>query len=212
MSTARAIVVDDDDFTRTLVASLVESLGYGVVARASAVTEAMGLAHETHPDVAVLDLDLGEGPTGLDLAHGLRRIHPRIAIVMLTSYADPTWMGLKRDVPVGTRYVVKGQVNDTRILAEAISAALADPVTLEATARAATPLSEGQWEILRLVAAGFTNAEIARRRSLTEDAVNKAVTRLVKQLDLEVGASGNARVLLTKTYNRLTGSVSERRD
>lgn len=211
MTAARAIVVDDDDFTRTLVASLVESLGYEVVARSGAVTEAMGLAHGAQPDVAVLDLDLGEGPTGVDLAHGLRKIHPRIAIVMLTSYGDPTWMGLRREVPVGARYVVKGQVNDARVLADAITAALEDPMASDATARMATPLSEGQWEILRLVAAGYTNAEIARRRSLSEDAVNKAVTRLVKQLDLEVGPSGNARVLLTQAYNRITGSVSERR-
>lgn len=211
MTEGRAIVVDDDDFTQTLVASLVESLGYEVVARSSAVTEAMSAAQEARPDVAVLDLDLGEGPTGIDLAHGLRRLHPRMAMVMLTSYGDPTWMGLRRDMPVGTRYVVKGQMNDTRILADALAEAVADPLAEETTQRTPTPLSEGQWEILRLVAAGYTNAEIARRRSLTEDAVNKAVTRLVKQLDLEVGESGNARVLLTQAYNRITGSVSERR-
>lgn len=211
MNAGRAIVVDDDDFTRTLVASLVESLGFEVVARSGAVTEAMTLAQETRPEVAVLDLDLGEGPTGVDLAHGLRKMNSRMAIVMLTSYGDPTWMGLRREVPLGTRYVVKGQMNDTQILADALAAALSDPLAENTTVRAPTPLSEGQWEILRLVAAGYTNAEIARRRSLTEDAVNKAVTRLVKQLDLEVEASGNARVLLTQAYNRITGSVSERR-
>jgi DNA-binding NarL/FixJ family response regulator len=211
MTEGRAIVVDDDDFTRTLVASLVESLGYEVVACSGAVTAAMSAAQAARPDVAVLDLDLGEGPTGIDLAHGLRRLDPRMAVVMLTSYGDPTWMGLRRDVPGGTRYVVKGQMNDTRILADALAEAVADPLAEGTTVRTPTPLSEGQWEILRLVAAGFTNAEIARRRSLTEDAVNKAVTRLVKQLDLEVGESGNARVLLTQAYNRITGGVSERR-
>jgi DNA-binding NarL/FixJ family response regulator len=76
---------------------------------------------------------------------------------------------------------------------------------------AIAPLNEGQWEILRLVAAGYTNAEIARRRSLTEDAVNKAVTRLVKQLDIPLSKEGNTRVLLTQAYNRITGTVSERR-
>lgn len=211
MTEGRAIVVDDDDFTRTLVASLVESLGYEVVARSGAVTEAMAAAQEARPDVAVLDLDLGEGPTGIDLAHGLRRLYPRMAMVLLTSYGDPSWMGLNRAVPPGTRYVVKGQMNDTRILADALAEAVADPLAKGTTQRTPTPLSEGQWDILRLVAAGYTNAEIARRRSLTEDAVNKAVTRLVKQLDLEVGESGNARVLLTQAYNRITGSVSERR-
>lgn len=211
MATYRVIVVDDDDFTRTLVTSLVSSLGHEVVAQSSAVTEAMGFAHALLPDLALLDLDLGEGPTGIDLAHGIRRIHPRIAIVMLTSYEDPTWMGLRREAPLGTRYVVKGSVNDPRVLADAIAAALSNPLAESASSRIETPVNEGQWEILRLIAAGYTNAEIARRRSLTEDAVNKAVTRLVKQLNLDVGSTGNARVLLTQTYNRMTGSISERR-
>ena len=210
--TARVLVVDDDDFTRTLVATLVESLGHAVIARAGAVGEAMALAGDQGPDLALLDLDLGEGPTGLDLAHGLRRLLPNIAIVMLTSYGDPTWMGQRREPPLGARYVVKGSVNDSQVLADAIGSALADPLAVDARQRNDTPLSEGQWEILRLVAAGYTNAEIARRRSLTEDAVNKAITRLVRQLNIEVGKDDNARVLLSQAYNRITGSASERRN
>lgn len=208
---ARVLVVDDDDFTRTLVTTLVESLGHSVVARAGTVSEAMALADTVGPDLALLDLDLGEGPTGLDLAHGLRRLKPNIAIVMLTTYGDPTWMGQHREPPKGARYVVKGNVNDTQVLADAIASALKDPLAIGARLRNDTPLNEGQWEILRLVAAGYTNAEIARRRSLTEDSVNKAVTRLVRQLNIEVSKDDNARVLLSQTYNQMTGRASERR-
>lgn len=211
VSQATVLVVDDDDFTRTLVATLVRSLSHQVCATAASVTEAMALAHEKHPQVAVIDLDLGEGPTGIDLAHGLRRIHRDMALVMLTSYGDPQWMGQRREPPVGMRYVIKGDVNDPAVLGDAIAAALAEPRAPQRDARSASPLSEGQWEILRLVSAGFSNAEIARRRSLTVDAVNKAVSRLVRQLDLDVGDESNARALLTQAYNRLTGTVSDRR-
>jgi DNA-binding NarL/FixJ family response regulator len=209
---APVLVVDDDDFTRTLVASLVRSLGYAVVVSAEGVPQAMALAHETHPALVLLDLDLGEGPTGIDLAYGLRRLNPNVAIVMLTSYGHPTWMGQHREPPVGSRYVIKGELTDTSVLADALAAALAQPLMHETSLRVAPPLSDGQWEILRLVAAGHTNSEIARRRSLTEDAVNKSVSRLVRQLDIEVGPSGNARVMLTQAFNKLTGTVSERRD
>lgn len=210
-SDCQVLVVDDDDFTRTLVSSLISSLGYVVCGTAATVTEAMAFAHTTHPPLAVIDLDLGEGPTGLDLAHGLRKLDPTIALVMLTSYGDPAWMGQRREPPVGMRYVVKNDVNDPSVLADAIAAALDGPTTAVSTPLGATPLSEGQWEILRLVASGYTNAEIAKRRSLTVDAVNKAVTRLVRQLDIEVGEDGNARVLLTQAYHRLTRTISERR-
>ena len=191
---------------------VVEAFGLDVVASAYAVTEAMSLAHELQPDLAVVDLDLGEGPTGVDLAHGLRTLNANIALVMLTSYGHPTWMGQHREPPPGTRYVVKGEVKDRQILADAISSALADPLANDASARRGTPLSESQWEILRLVASGFSNAEIARRRSITDDAVNRAISRLTKQLDIDAGKEGNTRVLLAQAYNRITGSSSERRN
>lgn len=209
--TGRVLVVEDDDFTRTLVSSLVTSLGYEVCADAASVAVAMSLAHEHRPDLAVLDLDLGEGPTGVHLAHGLRKLNPNIAIVMLSSYGDPSWMGQRRRPPVGSRYVVKGDVSDTSVLANALADALSSPLELQEAEESRPPLSEGQWEILRLVAAGYTNAEIARRRSLTEEAVKKAVTRLVRQLDIEPGEEGNARVLLARAYTQMTGTVSGRR-
>lgn len=209
--TGRVLVVEDDDFTRTLVSSLVTSLGYEVCADAASVAVAMSLAHEHRPDLAVLDLDLGEGPTGVHLAHGLRKLNPNIAIVMLSSYGDPSWMGQRRRPPIGSRYVVKGDVSDTSVLAKALSDALASPLEMQEVQQSRPPLSEGQWEILRLVAAGYTNAEIARRRSLTEEAVKKSVTRLVRQLDIEPGEEGNARVLLARTYTQMTGTVSGRR-
>ena len=86
-----ALVVDDDDFTRTLVTSMVESFGYDVVGTAGAVTEAMRIAHENHPRLAVVDLDLGEGPTGLDLSHGLRTIFRFTRATPATSKAFPSW-------------------------------------------------------------------------------------------------------------------------
>lgn len=207
----QVLVVEDDAFTRTLVSSLMATLGYAVCGVASTVSEAMALAHATHPPAAVIDLDLGEGPTGLDLAHGLRKLNSSIALVMLTSYGDPLWMGQRREPPPGMRYVVKGEVSDPSVLGDALASALADPLANMGVLTSATPLSEGQWEILRLVASGYTNAEIAKRRSLTVDAVNKAITRLVRQLDVQVGDDGNARVLLTQAYHRMTGTVSERR-
>lgn len=211
MVLGRVLVVEDDDFTRTLVSSLVSSLGYEVCAQVATVTDAMSQAQELKPDLALLDLDLGEGPTGVHLAHGLRKLNPNIAIVMLSSYGDPSWMGQRRRPPTGARYVVKGEVSNPEVLANALTGALESPLDAHEINRTLPPLSEGQWEILRLVAAGYTNAEIARRRSLTEEAVKKAVTRLVRQLNIEPGDEGNARVLLTRAYAQMTGTVSGRR-
>lgn len=203
------LVVDDDAFTRTTLTGLLHSLGYSDVLTAATVTDAMSIAHEQRPVLAVLDLDLGEGPTGIDLAHGLRRLDAGVSIVMLTSYASPSHAGQQRALPAGVGYLVKSELDGPHTLSTAIDAALAG-----VGARAARPddLNAAQWETLRLVAAGYTNAEIARRRQMSEDAVNKAITRLVRTLGVRASGDENVRVMLARVYFDRTGTVSARRD
>lgn len=207
---AGALVVEDDPFTRSLVVALVNGLGFEPVHDADSVAEGMRLAHEMKPHVAVIDLDLGEGPTGVDLAHGLRRLNADMAIVMLTSYSDPRQVGQYRGLPEGIPYVVKSAPST----ADAIAAAINDALDKKPQAQMAEldgVLTAGQWETLRLIAAGYSNPEIARRRQMTDDAVNKSITRLVRQLGLQPSGSENVRVLLAREYFLLTGSVSQRR-
>ena len=207
---AGALVVEDDPFTRSLVVALVNGLGFEPVHDADSVAEGMRLAHEMKPRVAVIDLDLGEGPTGVDLAHGLRRLNADMAIVMLTSYSDPRQVGQYRGLPEGIPYVVKSAPST----ADAIAAAINDALDKKPQAQMAEldgVLTAGQWETLRLIAAGYSNPEIARRRQMTDDAVNKSITRLVRQLGLQPSGSENVRVLLAREYFLLTGSVSQRR-
>ncbi|NDA50235.1 MAG: DNA-binding response regulator [Actinobacteria bacterium] len=211
-----AIVVDDDDFTRVLLTRTLESAGHTSVVAAADAASGMRLADTHRPDLAILDLDLGPGPNGIDLAHGLRRLNPTIAIIILSSYQDPRLVGSTRPMPLGAIYVSKRSVADAHVLEEAVTEVLASPLAERAAPAPAAPgsrkLSDNQVEIMRLVAEGYSNAEIARRRSLTEPAVAKAVARLVKQLGLEAGAHDNVRVLITQAYYELIGSSRVRRD
>lgn len=211
VSMSAALVVDDDGFLRALIGSLIANLGFDPVQEAASAAQAMRLAHETRPGVAIVDLDLGEGPTGIDLAHGLRRLIPGLAIVMLTSYSDPRHAGLSRQLPPGVAYVVKSSASTTAAISAAVDEALSGtPTTRPGSDRGA--FSAGQWETFRLVAAGYSNPEIARRRHLTDDAVNKSVSRLISALDLEATKEENVRVLIAREYFRMTGTVSERRE
>ena len=94
MSNHRLLLVDDDDFTRMTVRAVLASLDYDVIGDAAIVVTAMDLARAGRPDLAVIDLDLGEGPTGIDLAHGLRTLRP-------APYRPPHAAAARRDaVPV----------------------------------------------------------------------------------------------------------------
>ena len=214
---ARVLIVDDDGFTRSLLVATVTGLGHVVVGDCANGADAMKAAAAEPPDVALLDLDLGSGPTGADVGHGLRRRLPKLGIVILTSYEEPRLMGSQLRVPEGAIYLVKQSVSEPREIDRAIRLAREPRAHTQASGArdfesAVRRLSDGQVEIMRLVADGLTNAEIGRRRYMSEHAVGKAVARLVKQLDLDYGSGDNPRVLVTQAYFAMTGAARPRRD
>lgn len=213
-ASGEAIIVDDDPFTLTMLRSVVEGLGLRVVGAATTFAQGLSDARTHAPQVALIDLDLGEGPTGSDLAHALRRLLPEIGIVMLSTYLDPRLIGAIPDLPVGGIYLTKQEVADTEILEHALASAIATPrgggVILRREERLAN-LTDGQVEVMRLVAAGFSNAEIARRLVIEEASVEKAIMRLIRQLDVKASHEENQRVMIAQAYFALSGTRSVRR-
>ena len=216
MEQMRALIVDDDDFIRVLLTRTLESFGFTDVDDCATAADAMKSAKAANPRLAILDLDLGAGPNGIDLAHGLRKFLPALAIIILSSYQDPRLLGANREMPDGAVYLSKRQVSDADILNQTIERVLEHPRATAPGAPEASfagrKLSDNQVEIMRLVAEGYSNAEIARRRFLTEPAVEKAIARLIKQLGLTPGKEDNSRVLITQAYYELIGATQVRRD
>lgn len=213
----KVMLVDDDPFTRMTLVATLDSLGFMVAGNVGTAKEALLLAAETRPDVAVIDLDLGEGPTGLDVARRLREMFPSIGLVVLSTYEEPRLMGFNQHpLPDDALYLVKRTVVDPEILGKALRMSVDDDFrqgTLRVLPKDAlgVTLSDAQIDIMRLVAAGHSNAEIARQRSLTVPAVEKAIARLIKQLNLHASPDTNQRVAIAQAYFRLTGAVSARR-
>lgn len=208
----RTVIAEDDGFTRMLLRGQLDSLGYDVIGDAASANEALDIARTERPEIALLDLDLGRGPTGIDLAHGLREMLPTIGIVLLTSYADVRLIGAQRELPVGSIALVKRMLEEPEQLDAALKMSTNIPdASRQADAVARVQLSDGQAEILRLVANGFSNAEIARRAHLSESAVIKALGRLLDQLSIDPKPGENNRVLLTQAYFHMTGAGSARR-
>ena len=88
VSEIKLLIVEDDPIILTMMSKAVESEGFRVLAATSNVISAMDSFKKNPPDVAILDIDLGAGPTGIDLANKIRKINHRIAIVFCTSYKD----------------------------------------------------------------------------------------------------------------------------
>ena len=210
--TYRILVVEDDGFTRMLLCSQLRELGHDVVGAAANCAEGMASANVNKPDLIVVDLDLGAGPNGVDLAHGARRIQPSVGLLVLTSYVDIRLIGDFRPLPLGTMFMVKRSLTNVDALQSAITMAV-DPSSRRALEKihgdgSLDRLRDGQVEIMRLVACGYTNGEIAAQRFLREASVGKAIARLVQQLGLRAGSDRNPRILITQAYFALIAGSS----
>lgn len=211
-------MVDDDPFTRSNLASTLQVLGCFVLAAdsvSSALRSMRNFAPDNLPNVALLDLDLGEGPTGIDLALTLREEFPGIAIVILSTYVDPRLIGTNLpEIPLGGVYVVKSSVTSPQVLGDAIDQALEnvnlDKKKITKQSFELGDLSDKQVEMMRMVASGLSNAEIAKRLWMTEAAVEKAITRLSKKMNLSGSKEQNQRVMIATIYHQLSGSVNVR--
>ena len=216
MTQLTAILVDDDAFTRVLLSRTIEALGHKVLGAFATVREAANFAAKGRPQLAILDLDLGPGPTGIDLAQSLRNHDPLIGLILLTSYDDPRLIRAKNlTLPEGTVYLSKRQVESDSVIQMAIASAMLqstmDEVPASLTQAAdgkAVKLSDSQIEVMRLVSTGLTNAEIAKQRFLTEAAVGKAIARLVRQLGIVASAEQNQRVLIARAYFEAIGRTT----
>ncbi len=214
----RALLIDDDPFTRTVLVNTIEALGLSVVASVGSAPEAMTVGVQSRPHIAIIDLDLGEGPTGIDVARALRKQLPDLGIVILSTYAHPRLIGHNQSsLPAGSRYVVKSSVVDGSVLGEAIELALSwrahdRPGSDQHPAQAAFDgLTDLQVDLLRLCAAGYSNAEIARRRHITEASVEKSIHRLMRHLGIKPSKQQSPRVVLAQIYFTATGGVTQRR-
>ena len=216
MKRSRVLVVEDEEFTRSLIVNALQGEGIDVVASTSSASYALKVAPRMDIDAALLDLNIGTGPTGLDLALGLRRLKPDIGIVFLTSYKDPRLLGGQQTmVPYGTVYMEKTGLSDLTKIRRSIEKSIVNGqvgqnknnVDLKTLPRL-TNLSNSQVEIIRLVADGLSNSEIAKQRSVTEKSVEQTLSRIMKKLNMPMDERKNRRVEIAKYFRYQTGVLN----
>ena len=214
MERPRLLVVEDDAFTRISIVGVLISSGIEVVDAVGTSAEAVTSFENNHPNVVMLDLDLGYGPTGLDLARAFRIRNPNVGLVMLTSYSDPRLLRNNLPIiPLGTEYLVKSNVGEIKVVSEAIMQAITNATGSSIKSRQPRNdvpreiegMTDIQVETLRMVAQGHTNSEIAKLRFVTEKTVEQTIAKIAKALDIPAATNQNQRVHIARVYFRLTG-------
>lgn len=206
-------LLEDDSLLRSALSEVLSNKGLRVSISSGSVDEFLIACSRNHIDCAVLDLHLGSGATGIDVAQKLISTYPKIGIVFLTSFDDPRLVGSSKSlVPEGSVYLQKHLVNDTSILIQAISDAISKgPIVRVPGNRVLGLLSDNQIEILALIAGGLSNSEIARIRNVSEKSVEATITRIAKTLNLKKEPAQNYRVHMARVFFRARGVPFEDR-
>jgi DNA-binding NarL/FixJ family response regulator len=193
------VVVEDDGFMRSLISEYLEAAGF-LVTTATSAADARRQIRAVDPDAVVLDVDLGPGPTGLDVAMGIPELGNEIGLVFLTNYADPRFAGYDvRSAHPRAAYLNKHMMEDASTLLSALNAVLMeqDLNGFRFDRRADRPfanLSKSQIQALRLIAQGKTNQQIADIRQRSLAATESLVTRTLAAIGIATASEGNARV------------------
>ncbi|MCM6762756.1 response regulator transcription factor [Rathayibacter sp. ZW T2_19] len=200
----RLAVVDDQPLFRQMLTSMLRTVpGVRSVVEAGSVAEAREKLTPAALDVAILDIELGDGD-GIELGRELRAGNPELALVLLSAVdALHRFLRLDRSEARGWSYLSKTSSLSTPALLTAIRATsdgrtVLDPALVAArTARRNSPvaaLSRRQYEVLTLLSAGLTNAAIAERLGIAVRSVDNHVNALYAGLGLRSDGTRNPRV------------------
>lgn len=207
MPLSRILLVEDEPFVRSMLSVALAALSIDVVANCANAREAVAAVQGHDIEVAVLDLDLGPGPTGIDVAYALREIQRTIGIVFLTSFSDPRILEPQgRALPRGSRFLVKSALGSPDLLRDAIVEARNDPLKDTRLSLSNAGLTTNQIDVLRLLSLGRSNAEIAQEMGVGEKAVERTISRIIEVLQID-RSSGNARIQLARRYLEMSGKA-----
>jgi DNA-binding NarL/FixJ family response regulator len=182
----RILAVDDHPLLRQGIAGLVESQSdLLLVAEAATGREAIQQFRACRPDVTLMDLQMPE-MSGLDAMAVIRSEFPDARIIVLTTYTGD--VQVKRALKAGARaYLLKNLLHkellDTIRAVHAGKRVLSAEAQFELTDHAEdNALTPAEIDVLRLVAAGNANKEIAQQLAITEDAVKGRVKNILLKL------------------------------
>lgn len=204
----RILMADDHQIFRQSLKSLLEKQGFDIVGEAADGEEAIRLACELRPDIALLDLRM-PALDGLESAREIRARCPETRTVILTEFDDDTYV-LEALRTGACGYVLKsqagadlvttlGQVAEGALyLSPRISNAVVDTYWGDRSS-ANNSLSERELQVLLMVAEGKTTQKIATALGVTPTTVDSHRARIMRKLGIH-GTAGLVRYAIRRGF------------
>ena len=189
----KLLIADDHEVVRSGLKSLLAGTEIKVVAEVGSGAEAVKYALESDPDVVMLDIRMPDGD-GLTALGRIKLDKPEIPILILSTFDNPTYVA--RAVALGANgYLLKGCTREellaairtaaagesawTRDELRRVTGALATP---RLTADVEVPLTQRESEVLRQLAYGLTNKEIAQTLHISYETVKEHVQHILRKI------------------------------
>jgi DNA-binding NarL/FixJ family response regulator len=196
----RVLIVDDNDRFRTGLRALLEERGANVVGEAGSGADAVYQVGEVAPDVVLMDLNM-PGLGGVEATRQIAGVAPRARVLVLTASDDDRDVMdaiiagacgyLLKDASIGELMTgIEAAAAGESIVSPSIAARLLDRLRLagvrplpEETGR--SELSERELQVLKLIAQGKDNAQIARDLHISPKTVKNHISNILLKLQIE---------------------------
>jgi DNA-binding NarL/FixJ family response regulator len=211
----RVVIAEDESLFRAGLRRLLAEAGFDVVGEAADAPDLLRKVRAHRPDVVVTDVRMppDHADDGLRAAIEIRRREPSTSVLVLSHYvAERTAFDLVGGGADGVGYLLKDRVRELDDFVDAVrrvargGSALDPEVVMRLLARTAPDplggLSEREREVLALVAEGRSNYGIARRLVVSEDAIEKHVSNIMRKLEIPRAGGEHRRVLAVLAYLR----------
>lgn len=201
-SPIRVLLVDDHAVVRAGLRALLESQeDLTIVGEASDPTSALDGAKKTKPDLVLMDLNLGDGESGVDATARLMDLPEPPQVLVLTTYDTETDIMaaigagaagyLLKDAPPDDVFrAIRSIARGESVLAPAVAATL-----MRRSGSANHTLTEREIQIVNLLAEGISNREIADQLIVSVATVKAHLSHIYTKLDVETRAGAVARAI-----------------
>ena len=215
----RLLIVDDHQLVRSGLRRLLEAQeDMTVEDEAGNAADGIRLARLHKPDVVLLDVGM-PGRSGVEAAPEIREAAPDARVLVVSMEDDPSYV--RAAFAAGASgYVLKEAADDDLLTAvrevaggrnyvdPALGARLAAADAAASAGAEADPLSAREHEVLRMLALGYTNQEIAKTLFMSDRAVEKQIGSLFQKLGLVDEHEVSRRVTAVLAYLKATGASS----
>jgi len=207
----KLLLVENDKTLLTMMANALHAKGFGIVGTATDANTAFEYFSKVMPDVALVDVGLGKGPSGVDLVNAMRIKNPKLGVLFISSFASPRVAKIPAQLMASCVYLPKDEVTKLDIFIDRIYDAIRVAAEPEPSSKknsipdrfAFLTLSDIQ--LLELISQGLSNKQIAEEKGITVKSCENAIARLAKKLEVPRDEKINQRVTLSKMYLELSG-------